>query len=209
VSEDVASESDDVGFVLAILDLVAESVRFDPDRVFVTGASNGGMMTFRLALEANDRFTAAAAVIANLPDPSECRPLADPIPMLIMNGTDDPLMPYEGGYVAGSACERGRVMSTRETVDLWVAINHADPEFIIEAMPNSSWYDRSRVVVYTYLAGADGADVVYYEVAGGGHADPGRERLPAAIQAVTEGKNRDIDGPTEIWAFFARFLCAP
>jgi len=103
VSEDVASESDDVGFVLAILDLVAESVRFDPDRVFVTGASNGGMMTFRLALEANDRFTAAAAVIANLPDPSECRPLVDPIPMLIMNGTDDPLMPYEGGYVAGLA----------------------------------------------------------------------------------------------------------
>ena len=100
-------------------------------------------------------------------------------------------------------------MSTRETVDLWVAINHADPEPIIEAMPNSSWFDRSRVVVYTYLAGADGADVVYYEVAGGGHADPGRERLPAAIQAVTEGKNRDIDGPTEIWAFFARFLCAP
>jgi len=54
-----------------------------------------------------------------------------------------------------------------------------------------------------------GADVVYYEVAGGGHAYPGRERLPAAIQAVTGGKNRDIDGPTGIWAFFARFLCAP
>lgn len=193
----------DVGFIVALIDAVAEAVLIDGTRVYATGASNGGMMTYRLAIEAGDRFAAVAAVIANLPDPSECGTSPNPIPMLIMNGMDDPLMPFEGGCVAGDRCERGRVLSTEETVAFWVDVNGASTEPTIERLPNRSWFDRSRVIVYTYIDEVGGADVVYVHIQGGGHTVPGFESASAAQRAVAGPKNRDIDGPAEIWTFFA------
>ena len=201
-SEDAASDEEDVGFILHAIDSVVAEGSIDADRVFVTGASNGGMMTFRLALETGGHFSAAAAIIANQPNPSECRPSTEPIPILIMNGTDDSLVPYEGGCVAGESCERGRVMSTPETVSFWVEVNRASETPTVERLPNRSWLDGSTVTVYAFDAGVEGADVVYYHVKGGGHAVPGFERPSALRLAIGGPKNRDIDGPTEIWSFF-------
>jgi len=198
----VLSTEDDVGFIVGLIDAVAETVSIDGTRVYATGASNGGMMTYRLAIEAGDRFAAMAAVVANLADPSECGAVPSPIPMLIMNGTDDPVMPFEGGCVAGDHCERGRVLSTEKTIAFWVAVNGASPEATAERLPNRAWFDRSKVIVLTYLDEVGGADVVYYHIVGGGHTVPGFERTSAAFRAIAGPKNRDIDGPTEIWAFF-------
>jgi len=203
---DVGTDADDVGFILGVLDAVRTEYVIADASVFVTGASNGGMMTFRLALEAGEQFAAAAAVIANQPDPSECRPQADPIPMLIMNGTDDPLMPFEGGCVADSRCDRGQVMSTRQTVEFWVELNQAEETPNIERLANRSWLDFSSVVVHTHVGHEGGADVVYYEIEGGGHSYPGSERQSVAYRKLAGRKNRDIDGPKEIWAFFSRVL---
>jgi polyhydroxybutyrate depolymerase len=201
-SATVLSTEDDVGFIVGLIDEVSKTVSIEPVRVYATGASNGGMMTYRLAIEAGDRFAAVAALIANLPDPSECGTSALPIPILIMNGTDDRLMPFEGGCVAGDGCERGRVLSTAETIAFWVDVNGASTEPTVERMPNRSWFDGSRVTVYTYIDEIKGADVVYYHIQGGGHTVPGFESASALLRAVAGSKNRDIDGPTEIWAFF-------
>ena len=202
----VATEEDDVGFVLHVIDTVSDAHAIDPSRIFATGASNGGMMTFRLALEAGDRFAAAAAVIANLPSPSECPGEAAPIPMLIMNGTDDPIMPRGGGCVAGEPCERGRVLSTTDTIAFWVGLNGASGEPAVERLPNRSWFDGSTVTVYSFDGGDEGADVVYYRVSGGGHAVPGFGRPSLPRRIVGGDKNRDIDGPAEIWSFFERHV---
>lgn len=67
---------------------------------------------------------------------------------------------------------------------------------------NPSWFGGSRVTVYTYIDGIGGADVVYYHIQGGGHTVPGFESTSSLLRAVAGPKNRDIDGPTEIWAFF-------
>jgi polyhydroxybutyrate depolymerase len=201
-TDPIATRADDVGFVTRLIDVVSESSSIDPLRVYVTGASNGGMMTYRLAMEAGERFAAAAGIIANLPDPSECSSATDPIPMLIMNATEDPLMPFDGGCVVSSRCDRGEVMSSDETAEFWVRVNGASPEPIVERLPNRSWFDGSRVRVQRYEGGDDGLDVVYYIIEGGGHNIPGYERDPIAYRAIAGRKNRDIDGPTEIWAFF-------
>ena len=94
--------ADDVDFVDALLRWTADrfsdvTLSLDTARTFVTGPSNGGLMTYRLATELPDRVAAAAAFIANRPELSECPMATAPIPVLIVNGTDDPLMPYDGG----------------------------------------------------------------------------------------------------------------
>jgi len=201
-TDPISTHADDVGFITHLIDRVAESSSIDPRRVYVTGASNGGMMTYRLAIEASERFAAAAGIIANLPAPSECSSASLPIPMLIMNATNDPLMPFEGGCVASSQCDRGNVMSSDATAEFWVRVNGASPEPIVEGLPNRSWFDGSRVRVQRYEGGEGGADVAYYIIEGGGHNIPGYERDPIAYRAIAGRKNRDIDAPTEIWAFF-------
>ena len=204
----VLSPEDDVGFILGLADAVSQDVSIDSSRIYATGASNGGMMTYRLAIEAGARFAAVAAMIANLPDPSECELSPAPIPILIMNGTDDPLMPFEGGCVASDRCERGRVLSTAETIAFWVDVNSASIEPTIEKLPNRSWFDGSRVVVYTFEDEVGDADVVYYQVQGGGHTVPGFESASALLRSVAGPKNRDIDGPKEIWTFFEELVLA-
>ena len=203
-SEVIATTEDDVGFIVQLIATVSAEASIDLARVYATGASNGGMMTYRLAIEAGEHFAAMAAIIANLPDPSECSTTASPIPMLIMNGTDDPLIPYEGGCVANTQCNRGRVMSTMDTVAFWVDTNQAATEPTVEKLRNRAWFDSSTVTVYSFKGGSDGADVVYYHIKGGGHNVPGFETISRIAQALAGPKNRDIDGPTEIWTFFQR-----
>ncbi len=200
-NEDAISTEEDVGYVNALIDRLAEEAAVDPTRIYVTGASNGGMMTFRLAMQLGDRFAAAAAVIANLPDPSECPFEATPLPILIMNGTADPVIPYDGGCVAGAACRRGRVRSTDDTVVFWVGVNDAEVSAEEITLPDRVASDGSTVTVFTHRGGSTDKDVVLYRIDGGGHAIPGRESATASLRAASR-KNRDIDAAEEIWRFF-------
>jgi polyhydroxybutyrate depolymerase len=195
---DAISTEDDVGYIDLLIDRIAARVSVDSSRMYVTGASNGGMMTFRLAMQLGDRLAAAGAIIANLPDPSECPFEAVPLPILIMNGTADPVIPYSGGCVAGATCDRGSVRSTDATVAFWVDVNGASatPEQL--ALPDVVTSDGSTVTVFTYRGPGD-KDVILYRVDGGGHTIPGSD--PGAGTAAGR-KNRDIDATEEIWRFF-------
>jgi polyhydroxybutyrate depolymerase len=90
--------TDDVAFIAKLVEKYVASGVADPKRVYVTGVSNGGAMTMTLACRRADLFAAAASVIMNLTDESAqaCHP-ARAVPMLMMNGTADPLIPYDGG----------------------------------------------------------------------------------------------------------------
>jgi len=193
---DSVSTEDDVGYIAGLIDLILMRADVDPSRIYVTGASNGGMMTYRLAMQSGERFAAAAAIIANLPDPSECAFVADPLPILIMNGTLDPAIPYNGGCVAGPGCERGSVRSTAATVAFWVLANGASVTPTVTDLPDIVASDNSTVRVFRFDGGASGNDVVLYRVEGGGHCPPGPDPFPASQ------KNRDIDAATEVWRFF-------
>ncbi len=195
---DSLSSEDDVGFIARVIDVIEAGVAVDPSRIYVTGASNGGMMTYRLAMQLGDRFAAAAAIIANLPDPSECPLTAEPLPILIMNGTADPVMPYDGGCVAGPSCQRGSVKSTALTVGFWLHANAVPEPFapVITDLPDTAPSDNSTIRVFRFVDAVGGNDVVLYRVEGGGHCAPGPGSFPATY------KNRDIDAATEIWGFF-------
>src|SRR5262245_49277256 len=91
---------EDVVFLRALAAALVRDGVADPKRTYVTGPSNGGMMTLRLVCEASDVFAGAAPMIANLPVglADHCKP-ARPMPVLVINGTADPLIPYGGGPV--------------------------------------------------------------------------------------------------------------
>jgi len=108
---------DDVGFISALIDAVSKRYAVDGDRIYAAGISNGGFMSQRLACALSGRLAAVASVAATMPAPllGECRP-ASKVSVLIMNGTDDPLVPYQGGPVHIGRIARGQASSTDETI---------------------------------------------------------------------------------------------
>ncbi|WP_439578563.1 prolyl oligopeptidase family serine peptidase [Elioraea sp.] len=90
--------ADDVAFSTALADAAVVEFATDPLRVYVTGVSNGGMIVDRLLIEAPGRF-AAATFVAAVPASAPLEVPAVPKPLLIVNGTRDPLARWEGGPI--------------------------------------------------------------------------------------------------------------
>lgn len=194
---------DDVGFISQLIDHLVREHNLDPKRVYVTGMSNGGMMTLRLGCELSAKLAAIAPVVANIPKNiiTNCRPTR-PLPVLVMNGTDDPLVPYNGGYVHFFRKKMGEVVSTSETVSFWVKHNGCNSTPRMRDLPNRNRRDHSRVKVATYVKPNNGCEVVLYTIQGGGHTMPG-SNMPDRPRILGH-KNDDIDGAKEIWEFFKR-----
>ncbi|MAU12721.1 MAG: esterase [Anaerolineaceae bacterium] len=185
---------DDVGFIEAVLDDVASHYSIDPDRVYATGISNGGHMAFRLACDVSERIAGIAPVVALVPANITCEP-PNPVSVLLMNGTDDPLVPWQGGTLLR---DRGEDLSTWESMALWAGINRCSEEIEAETLPNTVLRDLTLTQVHTY----QNCDVptVLYEVGNGGHTWPGDEHsLPRFIVGRT---SLDFDASEVIADFF-------
>lgn len=192
---------DDTGFLRALVTHLTATYPIDSARVYVTGPSNGGMMTHRMACACPDLFAAAAPVIANMPEnlADACTP-AEPVTMLIMNGTDDPWVLWEGGPVVPGGQDRGTVLSVDDTVALWADRNGCTVEGEVEWLEDTDPNDGTRVWRKACTGGTGGSSVVLYGIEGGGHAWPGgTQYLPrSVIGAVCQ----DIDATQVIWDFF-------
>jgi polyhydroxybutyrate depolymerase len=202
--------ADDVGFLGAVLDWMVGHFTVDLNRVYVAGPSNGGMMAYRLALELSHRIAAVAAVIANLPVNSECRAQpAEPLSVLVMNGTADLIMPWNGGQVAGN---RGAVESAAATRDHWRSLlqigstpHHVD-------FPDLDATDGGAVArdLYGGVTSYPGVpievtEVAFYTVNGGGHQIPSvAHHAPPAVEQLFGKQNHDVEAAAEIWTFLKR-----
>ncbi len=192
---------DDVGFLSRLIDEMVKNRGSDPGRVFATGISNGGFMSLRLACELSGKIRGIAAVTASMPaNPrSECSP-ERPVPVLIINGTADPLVPYDGGPVRVLGMERGRALSTADTVRFWLKRNGCGDKEVTARFPDTNPGDESTVVKHMYQSSGGGPCVGLYSVEGGGHTWPGGwQYLGKRIIGPT---NRDINACDEIWDFF-------
>ncbi len=200
-STDEVTSTDDVGFISALIDKLVRDFKADASRVYVTGLSNGGMMTLRLGCELSSKLAAIAPVIANIPQNiiGNCRP-SSPLSVLLMNGTHDPLVPWNGGEVKFFRRKMGKVVSTRETVKFWVEHNQCHPIPRKRTLTNKDKRDRSKVVVTTYTNPKNHSEVVLYAVHGGGHTFPGSNTRD--LPRILGRKNNDINGADVIWKFF-------
>jgi polyhydroxybutyrate depolymerase len=193
---------DDVGFLHALVAEFAKQHGIDRRRVFATGVSNGGQMALRLALEAPDWVRAVAPVVASLPAERnmDCKPEGRPVPVLIMNGTADPMNPWAGGDVAlyGLIGNRGAVLSAEESIDYFreLAGHEGPPE--IRTLPDLDTGDDSQVETRRWSGGGR-VPVALYAILNGGHTAP----HPALqVPRLLGPTNHDISAAAEIWRFF-------
>ena len=117
---------DDVGFVSALIEQIARDYNVDRRKVYAAGISNGGMFAQRLACELPDKIIAVASVAALMPEnlAARCSP-PRAVAVLVMHGTDDPLIPFEGGEIKGSGKGGygGKTLSAVQTIEFWVKQN--------------------------------------------------------------------------------------
>jgi len=195
----------DVGFISALIDHIIKDYKGDSSRIYVTGLSNGGMMTLRLGCELSSKLAAIAPVIANIPKNivEKCNP-DSPLPVLLMNGTDDPFVPWNGGKVTIFRQTRGEVVSTKDTIQFWVKHNRCNSVPNIKILTDRDTNDHSTVRVTTYTKEKNGCDVILYAIEGGGHNFPGSS-TPDRPRLLGR-KNNDIEGSEIIWEFFRQHL---
>jgi polyhydroxybutyrate depolymerase len=174
---------DDIGFLSKLIDSL--TARYQANGILVTGFSNGGMLAHLAGIELSDRITAIAPVAATVG-----RGIVDlipqaPLPVLIIHGSDDALIPYD---------QRGdeRFLPVAGAVDYWVRVNDCDPTPEVRTGP----VERMR------YAPRDGrAEVVVLKVGGAGHVWPG-----SRIRMRDENDPRTLDASSAIWAFFHAHL---
>ena len=193
---------DDVGFLTGVVERLITEIGVDRDHVFGTGVSRGGHMAFRLALEAPARFRAVAAVAANVPTPEnfKCRPAGPGTSsVMIMNGTMDPLNPFDGGEVKlfGLFIGRGKVRSSRESGQYFADINH------MAGTPatNQTQMADGLLVERVLWRNDSKVEVELVAIHGGGHGIPQPYRRRPRLLGPSP---KEPNGPDEIWAFFKR-----
>ncbi len=199
VSDDIAErDADDVEFTRKIIDqLVGEGVA-DSGRVFLTGASNGGMMALRAACELGPVIAGIAPVVANLPVDWDCR--AKAMPALFIQGTDDEFMPYEGGQVAAGKTRRnlGNVRSVDETIAIFERMNGCAGVKETKTLDEVG-RDKTAAVITDY--DCKSAPLRQIEIQGGGHTWPGA-RTGVLADWVLGNTSEEVNATAEIWNFF-------
>lgn len=188
---------DDVGLTRALIAWFSARYQIDRTRVFAAGFSNGGHMCYRLAGDMADGIAGFAAIAASRAAPPDfrCPSQPVPVPMMIINGTADPINPYDGGELSPYGLRKlGPVLSSRET-----AASFAPPGAACRstgaAAPDGA---RTWVERHTWERGAAG-DVVLLTIHGGGHTIPQPHfRFPRLFGTTS----RALDAPLEIWRFF-------
>lgn len=193
---------DDVGFLQALVQRMVDEQGVDPARVFATGLSNGGQMAYRLGLEAPEMVAGIAAVAANLPVAAnlDCEPTGQAVATLVMNGTADPVNPYDGGVVeiAGNA-SRGEVRSAENTAAYWAGLAGYTGGGKQRAWPKQLAGDKTSVTSTDWSA-AGKVPVSLITIIGGGHTVPNPVfDLPAILGPTSH----QLDGPEVTWSFFS------
>ncbi len=201
--EHPAGPADDVGFVKDLTRRLARDLPIDKKRIYATGMSNGGLFSFRLALEIPEKIAAIASVSATMGEHiSRSAKPSLPVSILLMPQTQDPFIPYNGGEIRSPFRRRGRVLSVRDTVDFWVKHNCCASSPVKKRLLDADPDDGTRVRMETYLGGREGSEVVVYVIEGGGHTWPGGWQYLS--ERIVGRTSREIDASCVIWEFFKR-----
>jgi polyhydroxybutyrate depolymerase len=120
-SGELVSSAQDEAFILSLVQQLVDNGVADPNHVYMTGHSNGGMMSFALGCKHPKIFKAIAPVSANIPEPMNCKG-QQAIAVLNIVGLRDRVVPFEGGGIFGRP-KRGGLKSVEEGFAILAARN--------------------------------------------------------------------------------------
>lgn len=183
---------DDVGFLNALIDSLSEDYNINPQRIYSTGMSNGGFMSYELACQ-SDRFAAIASVTGSMFILSDfnCAP-SRPIPVMQIHGTADVTVPYTGSSLT---------LSIDSLVKKWVVLNNCPLTPISENIPDLVPDDSATAIHYVYSPGDNGVSVELYKIINGAHTWPGSLFIIGTTCM-------DFNASAEIWRFFSQYSLA-
>lgn len=191
---------DDVGFISFLIDEINTLYTINTNKVFVSGVSNGGFMSHRLACELSDKITAIASVVATLPKNQVCNP-SNLMPVLSILGTEDIYVPYEGGEMEKGA--GGTILSADETVAKWSELNGCLSETETTTLEDKK-DDGTTVSIISAKSCSGTSQVILYKVIGGGHEWQGATGFSVAKKGDGH-KCKEIDATDVVWDFFSQY----
>ena len=190
---------DDISFFRYIIDYLKNKERLIIKKIYFTGISNGGLMSFRVACEMEE-VDKIAVVVATMPYEvyNNCKRKRE-ISVFMITSTKDPLMPYEGGYVSGpfGVKKLGKVISAEDSYNFWVYKNNCDSEEIINEYQDEHDKDIKLIKKKRYNKKSK---VYFYILLNAGHTWPGGvQYLPVWVVGKTTSL---FDASDEIIKFF-------
>ncbi len=209
-----SSVVDDVGFIEAMVAELVVEYSVDATKVFATGMSNGGDMSYLLACRSSKIFRAVAAVAGSMMQAmvETCAP-DRLLPIMAISGTDDPVTLYTGDLQNNGGW--GAYIGQEASKNFWIA-KHGLVETSVVELPDTHQpiiIANSKVQLQRYSGSQSKSEIWFYRVDNGGHDWPGAKfdswwqpTRYAALYAMGFGKNKDIDASEEIWQFFSHWI---
>ena len=184
------TDVDDVGFTSALIDSLSVQYDINQDRIYSTGMSNGGFLSYKLACELSNRIAAIASVTGsmNVNQSTTCN-AQHPMPVMEIHGTADETVPYAGNIV---------FTPIGDVVAYWVDFNNCNATPLVNQIPDTDVTDGCTAEHQLFANGTNGVEVEHFKIINGVHAWPG-----SAFGGV--GTNQDIDASKEIWRFFSKY----
>ena len=183
-------DADDIAYLDTLIDKLIKEHGADPTRIYMTGGSNGGMMTFVYAVARPERLAAIAPVVASM-FTFEKKPSV-PLPILIINGAKDEEVPLEGGMSRNPLVSRAQdapYKPLREVVQFWMEVNKSKSEPEVTT--------AGTVTTTSYQATPSGAATEFIVDSAGGHGWPGTRTRRGGQAPITS-----FNGAERIWDFF-------
>lgn len=194
--------SDDAGFLAAMIDEYVQRYDLDPKRIYMTGHSQGGNMTVRMACEYAGKIAAGASVAATMRRSlaRECAP-SMPTPMVFFHGTDDEQVPYGPGVPSLIRNLLGvGALGAQDAAKYWAEINGCEGDAVRTMLP-APIDDGTQIQLDSYESCPQNRGAALYTVVGGGHTWPGvLDFVP-----VTGLTTQNLRANRAMWAFFKRF----
>jgi polyhydroxybutyrate depolymerase len=204
-SDDISgSQGDDITFLKQLNAKLISDLNINSSKMYLTGTSNGALMTYSYAFQFPETIKAIAVSSGNLPEFPENGVCTNgssiPLPILLTHGTSDPAMPASGGCVAnlGGGCNRGKVVSQTSTINYWLQRNGLQNVTPTISNFDINTTDAGNVEKRVY----NGAKpLVYYVLNNAGHSVASKTVYLNSSPA-NGVQNRDIEYAEEVWNFF-------
>lgn len=188
----------DVAYISHLIDLFIADFKGDPRRIYVSGSSNGGMMTYRLSVDIPEKIAAIAPFISTIsPQVAAASVNAAPIPTIITNGTADSIINWNGGAV--EVTRTPELLSGDQNVAYWVKRNGAKTKAKVSILPDIEPDDKSTVEIQHYKGRYD---VMLFKIIGGAHRHP---TLREPGNPLIPGQNMDYNSFETVWDFMMNY----